>query len=225
MAKKREPRVPADSRVLRKLRDTQEELARYGLGETLPELIGGCDNAALAAAGELLDAELEAEREKRHALFALKEASIARTIADANAAFKAGRLKPLPAVQRAPIALRVRTPKDVLLSATKPVPAAQVQAYVENHYPGKEQPDFEPLTDAQYAVLKKASRRKHGKAISSIQDMLNSPAPLLQLQLANDFAVLLQNERGQKAVVQYLYNEIGQCTVAALLGAKNAGKT
>jgi hypothetical protein len=146
-------------------------------------------------------------------LHALKTASIARTIADANAAAKAGTLKQLTPPPGQPRHLRVRT--------------------------GKEQPDFEPLTDAQYAVLEKAAPKARGKVISSIIDtLLNAPrgetlqldrasltasaatATELQMQLAYDFAVLLLSERGQKAVVQYLYDEIGQCTVANLLGAK-----
>lgn len=69
-------------------------------------------------------------------------------------------------------------------------------------------------------MLEKVAPRKRGWAISSIQDMRTPPAPLLQLQLAYDFSVLLLEERGQKAVVQHLYNEIGQSSVATLLGAK-----
>lgn len=42
-------------------------LARHAPPETLPDLLGGGDNNALHAAGELLDAELEAQRVKRTA--------------------------------------------------------------------------------------------------------------------------------------------------------------
>lgn len=70
-------------------------LARHARPEELPELLGGGGNEALRAVGAKLDAELEAEREKRNALFAMKKDSIARTITDANAAFKAGKLEPL----------------------------------------------------------------------------------------------------------------------------------
>lgn len=98
-------------------------------------------------------ARLLAEADRKIALLAMKEASIAGTIADANAAFKAGTLKQLTTSTQSR-RLRVRT------------------------------------------------------------------APVLQLQIAHDFALLLRNERGQKAVVQYLYNELGQSSVAKLLGAK-----
>jgi len=45
-------------------------------------------------------------------------------------------------------------------------------------------------------------------------------ARALHLQLAYDFAALLVRERGQQAVVQYLYNDIGR-RVAAGIGAKS----
>lgn len=133
-------------------------------------------------------------KEAAHAAFAhLKGVSVARTLADASAALKAGTLKQLTSPPAQVSRLRVRT---------------------------LVQPDFEPITDAQYAVLEKAAPRARGKVISSVEDMLTPPAPLLQLQLANDFAVLLCKERGQQAAVQHLYNGIGQSSVATLLGVK-----
>ena len=56
-------------------------------------------------------------------------------------------------------------------------------------------------------------------AMYSGQVRVRPPTPALQLQLAYDFAALLVRERGQQAVVQYLYNEIGQL-LAAEIGAK-----
>jgi len=232
-------------------------LARHGPGRPVPELTPGqiAFHGGLTAnpkafslarvtdiANKLADPKNDHlfTKEAAHKAFAhLKETSIARTLADASAALKSGTLKKLassPAQVRQP---RVRTPHEVLLSVTKPVAEAQVKAYVESHYPGKEQPDFEPLTDAQYAVLEKAAPKARGKVISSIIDtLLNAPrgeglqlerasqaAPVppateLHLQIANDFAFRLSHERGQKAVVQHLFNEIGRCSVAKLLGVK-----
>ena len=137
---------------------------------------------------------------------------------DASAALNAGTLKQPTPPPAAPRHLCARTPMEVLRSVTKPMPPAQVRAYVESHYPGKEQPDFESITDAQYVVLARAAPLKRGRVISSILDTSATAASILQMQIAYDLAVLLLGERGQQAVVQHLYDEISQCSVAIALG-------
>lgn len=53
----------------------------------------------------------------------------------------------------------------------------------------------------------------------TLRKLAPPPPTALHLQIANDFAVLLTRERGQKAVVQHLYDGIGEYSVA-LLGVK-----
>ncbi len=131
----------------------------------------------------------------REMLLALKKASVERTLADAGAAHNAGTLR------------TVWTPREILRSVTKPTSQADVEAYVEKHFAGKEQPNFEPLTPELHAALDRHAPRVRGKVISSIQktldaadEAMNSPsepknvAPLAQSR----FGLAWSNPGAQK---------------------------